>query len=151
MKNIKASYLQEHFKQLKITIMKKIFTVLFSVGFFATSFAQTGHRDNNNRNDQHVTAKSNDDYKKFDNHRDDIYNFSAKERDREIAKINNDFNFKIKSIKGNHRLKRSQKKMWIQKIQSEKAQQIQAVNNRFNSKYNAAFNDHVKQYDKHRH
>ena len=149
MKNIKASYLQEHFKQLKITIMKKIFTVLFSVGFFATSFAQTGHRDNNNRNDQHVTAKSNDDYKKFDNHRDDIYNFSAKERDREIAKINNDFNFKIKSIKGNYRLKRSQKKMWIQKIQSEKAQQIQAVNAKFNSKYNAAFNEHVKQYDKH--
>lgn len=66
-------------------------------------------------------------------------------------KSNNDFNFKIKSIKGNHRQKRSQKKMWIQKIQSEKAQQIQAVNNKFNSKYNAAFNDHVKQYDKHRH
>lgn len=67
--------------------MKKIFTLLFSVGFFATSFAQTGHRDNNKRKDQYVTAKSNDDYKKFDNHRDDIYSFSAKERDREIAKI----------------------------------------------------------------
>jgi len=131
--------------------MKKIFTLLFSVGAFATSFAQTGHRDNSNRNDQYVTTKSNDDYKKFDNHRDDIYSFSAKERDREIAKINNDFNFKMKSIKDNYRLKRSQQKMWIQKIQSEKAQQIRAVNAKFNSKYNAAFNDHVKQYDTHRH
>ena len=131
--------------------MKKIFTLLFSVGAFATSFAQTGHQSNNKRNDQHVTTKSNADYKKFDDHRDNIYSFSAKERDMQIAKINNDFNFKIKSIKGNHRIKRSQKKMWIQKIQSEKAQQIQAANAKYNSKYNAAFNDHVKQYDKHRH
>ena len=131
--------------------MKKIFTLLFSVGVFATSFAQTGHQNNDKRNDQHVTAKSNDEYKKFDNHRDNIYNFSAKERDMQIAKINNDFNFKIKSIKGNHHLKRSQKKMWIQKIQSEKDQQIQAVNAKYNSKYNAVFNDHVKQFDKHRH
>ena len=129
--------------------MKKIFTLLFSVGAFATSFAQSGHHDNNNKNDQHVTTRSNDDYKKFDNH--DIYTFSANERDRQIAKINYDFNFKIKSIKGNQRLKRTQKKMWIQKIQSEKAQQIQAVDAKFNSKYNAAFNDHVKQYNKHRH
>ena len=130
--------------------MKKIFILLFSVGAFATSFAQTAHQNNDKRNDQYPT-KSNTDYKKFDDHRDNIYSFSAKERDMQIAKINNDFNFKIKSIKGNHHLKRSQKKMWIQKIESEKDLQIQAVNTKFNSKYNAVFNDHVKQYDKHRH
>jgi hypothetical protein len=131
--------------------MKKIFTLLLSVGAFASSFAQTGHQNNNKKNDQYVTTRSNTDYKKFDDHRDNIYTFSAKERDMQIAKINNDFNFKIKSIKSNHRIKRSQKKMWIQKIQSEKDQQIQAVNAKYNSKYNAAFNDHVKQFDKHRH
>ena len=73
--------------------MKKIFTLLFSLGAFATSFAQTGHQNNNKRNDQYVTTKSNTDYKKFDDHHDNIYNFSAKERDMQIAKINNDFNF----------------------------------------------------------
>jgi hypothetical protein len=77
--------------------MKKIFTLLFSLGAFATSFAQTGHQNNNKRNHQYVTTRSNTDYKKFDDHRDNIYNFSAKERDMQIAKINNDFNFKIKS------------------------------------------------------
>src|SRR5258708_33709417 len=78
--------------QLKITIMKKIFTLLFSVGAFATSFAQTPHQNNDKKNDQYPT-KSNNDYKKFDDHRDNIYSFSAKERDMQIAKINNDFNF----------------------------------------------------------
>jgi hypothetical protein len=131
--------------------MKKIFTLLFSVSAFATSFAQTGHRSADKRSDQYVTTKSNTDYKKFDNHRDKIYSFSAKEKDRQIAKINNDFSFRIKSIISNRRIKKHEKKILIQKAQLDKVQQIQAVNDKFNSKYNAAFNDHVKQYDKHQH
>ncbi len=131
--------------------MKKIFTLLFSVGAFATSFAQAGHQTDYKRNDQYVAAKSNNDYKKFDNHRDYIYTFSAKEKDMEIAKINNDFNFKVKSIISNRRIKKYEKKLLIQKAQSEKEQQIQTVNLKFNSKFNTAFNEHVKQFDKHMH
>ncbi len=130
--------------------MKKIFTLLFSVGAFATSFAQTGHQTNDKRNDRYVTVKSNN-YKKFDSHRDNIYTFSAKEKDMEIAKINNDFNFKVKSIISNRRIKKHEKKLLIQKAQSEKEQQIQAVNLKFNSKFDTSFNEHVKQYDNHMH
>ena len=60
--------------------MKKIFTLLFSVGAFATSFAQSGsHQQSNDktviasqRSDQHVTTKSGIRSGKFDNHRDHI-------------------------------------------------------------------------------
>lgn len=60
--------------------MKKIFTLLFSVGAFATSFAQSGsHQQSNDktviasqRSDQYVTTKSDIRSGKFDNHRDHI-------------------------------------------------------------------------------
>ena len=35
--------------------MKKIFTLLFSLGVFATSFAQTGHKKDDKKNNQYVT------------------------------------------------------------------------------------------------
>ncbi len=131
--------------------MKKIFTLLFSVGVFTTSFAQTGHQKNDKKNDEYVTTKSNADFKKFDGHRDNIYTFSAKEKDLQIAKINSKFNSKVKSIISNRRIKKSEKRVLIQKAQKEKEQQIEAVNAKFNSKYNTAFNSHAKLYNSHKH
>ncbi len=128
--------------------MKKIFTLLLSVGAFATSFAQSGHQTNDKKSNQSVT---NTEYKKIDSHRDNIYTFSAKERDMQIAKINSNFNAKAKSIVSNRRIKKSEKKVLIQKAGKEKDQQIAAVNAKFNSKFNTAFNDHIKQNDKRKH
>lgn len=130
--------------------MKKIFTLLFSAGVFTNSFAQTSVPDNK-RNDQYGVSKSNTNFKKFDNHRDNIYNFSAKERDMQISKNNGNFNLKVKLIISNRRIKKNQKRILIQKAQKEKDQQIQAVNAKFNSKFNAAFNDLVKKYDNRKH
>lgn len=128
--------------------MNKIFTLLFSVCAFTTSFAQTGHQNKDKKDNQYVTTTE---YKKIDSHRDNIYSFSAKEKDRQIARINSDFNLKVKSIISNRRIKRSQKRILIQKAQNEKDQQIQAVNAKFNSKYNTSFDDHAKKYDSHKH
>lgn len=100
--------------------MKIILTFLFCVTGFAASFAQNVNSSRNKKNNEPAITKPDANYKKFGDHAYSIYSFSAKERDTAIAKINNDFNFKIKSIKGNHHIKRSEKKIWIQKIQSEK-------------------------------
>ena len=132
--------------------MKKIITLLFSAGVFATSFAQTGsHQNNDKKNDQYVTTTSNTDFKKFDDHRNNIYTFSAKERDQQINKINNDFNFKIKSIQNNRHITRRNKNEMIKKAQEEKAQQIKMAEAKFNSKYNSAYNGHAKKYDTRKH
>jgi hypothetical protein len=123
--------------------MKMIFILLFSISALATSFAQTGSHQIKKRNNQYVT---NAEYKKIDCHRDNIYTFSAKESDAQIAKINKDYNFKITAIKSNKRISRHNKKVLIQKAQLEKSQQIQEVNSKFNSKFNTAYN-HIKIYD----
>lgn len=127
--------------------MKKIFTLLFFVVAFATSFAQKGY----DRNDQYAENKSKDNFKKYDNHRDNTYFFSAKEKDQQIDKITQDFNLKIKTIKNSPFIGRNKKKGMIKKLKIEKAQQIQAVNSKFSSKYNSANNVYAKQSRKHKH
>ncbi|MEO8413581.1 MAG: hypothetical protein ABI472_07965 [Ginsengibacter sp.] len=132
--------------------MKKIITLLFSAGVFATSFAQNGsHQNNDKKNDQYVTTKSNTNLKKFGDHRNNIYTFSAKERDQQINKINHDVNFKIKSIQNNRHITRRNEKEMIKKAKEEKAQQIKMVDATFNSKYNSAYNQHSKYNDSHKH
>ncbi len=117
--------------------MKNIFTLLFSIGAFTTSFAQTGSHQMDKKNNQYVT---NSEYKKIDSHRDNIYTFSVKEKEMQIAKINKDYNLKVSSIKSNKHISRHDKKMLIQKTQSEKAQEIGEVNSKFNSKFNTGYN-----------
>jgi hypothetical protein len=126
--------------------MKKIFTLLVSVVAFATSFAQTGSHQMDKK-EQYVT---NSEYKKIDSRRDNIYTFSAKENDMQIAKINRDYNFKIAAIKSNKSINKRDKKVLIQKAQSAKTQQVVEVNAKYTSKFNSAYNIHAKQYDGHK-
>ncbi len=131
--------------------MKKIFTLLFSVGAFATSFAQSGsHQHSNNkavitsqRSDQYVTTKSDIRSGKFD-HRDNVYSFSARERDQQIDKINYVFKFKVKFIHGSRNISTRQKKMMIQDARWERNKKIQEVNSKFESRYNSAYRIHEK-------
>ena len=140
------------YKQLKITIMKKIFTLLFSVAAFATSFAQSGSHQHSKdktvitsqRSDQYVTTKSDVRSGKFDNHRENIYSFSARERDQQIEKINYQFNYKVKSIQGSRNISSRQKKMMIQDAKWERNKKIQDVNSKFENKYNTAYKNHEK-------
>lgn len=109
--------------------MKKVFTFLFSLGIFTTSFAQyhPGNRDNNNysyNQNNHFGG-----------------NFSPKDREFQIEKINRDFNFKIVSIENNWSLRHHQKKVAIRNLEKERTRQIQIVNARFHNWRRA--------YDKH--
>ena len=126
--------------------MKEIFTLLFSAGAFTASFAQSNSHQIDKKNTQYTT---NSEYKKIESHRDNIYTFSAKERDTQIAKINKDYNLKVASIKSSKHINKHDKKVLIQKAQSEKAQQIQEANSKFNSKFNTAYT--IKKFDSHRH
>ena len=76
--------------------MKKIITLLFSFGVFATSFAQYNHGQNN-RDDQYTNSSS-DNYKKRGHFNNGNY-YSARERDFQIEKINRDFDFQIRNSK----------------------------------------------------
>ena len=124
--------------------MKKIITLLFCVGAFATSFAQYNHRQNNDDRNYRTENKRDDQYagssngnRNFD--RDDKdwrhvsheNNFSARERDFRIEKINQDFNSRVQAIQRDRYLRRREKKAAIRNAEIERSRQIQMVNERF--------------------
>ncbi len=139
--------------------MKKIFTLLFYVGAFATSFAQSGSHQHSNdntviasqRSDQYVTIKSDIRSGKFDNQSDHIYSFSERERDQQIEKINYEFNYKVKSIQGSRNISSRQKRMMVQDARWERNNKIQELNSKFESKYNSAYKIHEKRNENKRH
>ena len=98
--------------------MKQIFTLLISLGAFATSFAQynTGH------NGDHYAYNQR-------SHFGD--NFSTGDKNFQVEKINREFDFKIHAIQNNWNLGRHQKKVAIRNLERQRARQIQIVNARF--------------------
>lgn len=125
--------------------MKKIITLLFFAGAFATSFAQYNQQQNNddrnyrtenNRDDQYANSsngnrnydRDNKDWRHFN--QGNIY--SVRERDFKIEKINRDFNFQIQAIECDRYLRRREKKAAIRNAEMERSRQIQLVNESFN-------------------
>ena len=102
--------------------MKKIITLLFFTCFFATSFAQYG---------QHPYGQSNKAQYAYSSNREGF--FSAKERDIQIFKINQDFKYNVQSIQMNRYMTRHQKRMAIQRAENEKGAKIAMVNRKFDS------------------
>ncbi|MGH2649262.1 MAG: hypothetical protein ACRDE8_16900 [Ginsengibacter sp.] len=116
--------------------MKKIITLLFSLGLFATSFAQYNHQQNNEwnkRNDQYATSNG-----KYNNRWDD-HNFSAGDRDFQVEKINRDFAYKIRMIQNDRYMRHREKRAAIREAKNERSRQIQWVNERFSRRFHRGY------------
>jgi hypothetical protein len=114
--------------------MKKILTLLLSIGLFSASFAQSKHHKNDNYNRNHHYARATaqqyphqNDRRYYDNRNVSYSN----QRAEAIQKINRVYNYKVMSIQNNRYMKKRQKKAAIHDLQKERARQIQMVNKRF--------------------
>ncbi len=129
--------------------MKKIITLLFFVGAFATSFAQYDQRQNNdngNRRDDQYANSSNGQYDGHDRNDRKFYNnensFSERDRDFQIAKINRDFNFQVQSIQNDRYMRHHERKVALRNAEYERDRQIQMINARFNAGFHNAYDRH---------
>lgn len=113
--------------------MKKILTLMLSVGIFSTSFAQSNHqRHQYDRSDQYATASNGRDDHHSDRQYDNNRNYSyANQQSMEIQKVNQDYNFQVMSIQNNRFMKNHQKKVAIRNAQKERDQQIQRINAKY--------------------
>ncbi len=120
--------------------MKKILTLLLSLGIFTVSFAQDNHRYD--RNDQYATASNGryDDHndRRYDNDRnhDDrnygrIYSYVS-QREMEIQKINQDYNYQVMSIQNNYYMRNHEKRVALRNAERERDRQIAAVTGNYN-------------------
>ena len=114
--------------------MKKILTLLLSVGIFSASFAQDNHKRNRyDRSDQYATASNDRDYHHHDREYDNNRNYSyANQQSMEIQKVNQDYNFQVMSIENNRFMRNHQKRVAIRNAERERDRQIQRINANYN-------------------
>jgi hypothetical protein len=127
--------------------MKKLFTLLFAVGFLTAINAQTGSRDNrdnrDSRNNQQNGQWGNDSRKdvdinngRYDN--DDRYdnNFDSYNGNirMKIAQINRKYDFKIDRVRDNRFMRRNEKMRMIRSLEAQRQQEIRMAYARSNKR-----------------
>ena len=121
--------------------MKTIFTILFSMAMFSTTFAQYGQRDKDRGNDNNVYASN--DNRGFDRHTKGYcgYLFTPRERDMQISEINGVYEYRIQSVKHKPYMGWYQKKRLINNLEAQRDEEIGQVIRKFRSAENM-FDNH---------
>ncbi|HQW84674.1 MAG TPA: hypothetical protein PK987_09445 [Ferruginibacter sp.] len=113
--------------------MKKIFTLLFSTAILSTAFAQYGSNSNQHW-DRDNDVYANNVYRNHNNN--DRYFFTPRERDFQIAQINREYDYKIRSVKNQFFMGWFQKKRHINYLENKRNSEINAVYAKFNNHRN---------------
>ena len=108
--------------------MKKILAVLLALGSITTVFAQHGQR---NESRDVILGQGNN--KTIYNNRYDNYSMTARERDREIVRIQREYDQRINAVKWNRYLRNAEKRRQIRSLEAQRDQEIRWLNERFYS------------------
>ena len=125
--------------------MKRILTLLIAVGAITVAQAQNSRSypdgryesrdvilgDNNNRNDRN---DRND--RTYENTSRYTYSFSANDRDRQIDRINRDYDKRIRQVERDRYIRSYEKSTQIRRLEDQKRQDIAQVWERFRSTSN---------------
>ncbi|RYZ60516.1 MAG: hypothetical protein EOO14_07245 [Chitinophagaceae bacterium] len=132
--------------------MKKILTLLFAVGAITLTQAQSSRSYPNDRNttrdvilgDRNEGNKGNDRNNRndrydnrYENNNRYAYSFSARERDKQVDRINKEYDKKIRQVERDRRLRSSEKSYKLRQLEGERREEIRQVWDRFQSRNNA--------------
>jgi len=125
--------MKQFYTQLKIPFMKKILTLLLSMGIFSASFAQ-GNSHHDSRNDQYASNGRYDNDHYNNNSRD----YYKNERAAAIQRINSEYTYKVQAIENNRYMRKNQKKQALRDAKNERANKIKMLNSSYQdrSRYN---------------
>ena len=114
--------------------MKKIFTLLVTVGLFtAAANAQTGSRDrrDNPQYDQRNTPQTDQrDSRQYDQQNgqwDKNNSFYGRSIEMQIAQINRKYDLQVQRVKSNFFIRRSEKKRVIRSLEAQRQQEIRLL------------------------
>jgi hypothetical protein len=128
---------------LKITIMKKIITLIGAVMLFTVAFAQDdrGNRKNDDDYDHKDMVYNDSRHRNHDDRGDDRYAFNHREREMQIARINREYDRKIASVKHNWFMSRSKKIRMVRSLEDQRIDEIRMLSPGYNHRNNR-FDDH---------
>ena len=131
--------------------MKRILTLLFAVGAFTVINAQgsrsypddrygrdviLGDRNNSDRNDR-----------TYENSRY-TYSFSARERDKQIDRIERNYEKRIRQVERDRYLRSYEKSAQVRRLEEQKRQEIVQVWERYRSNSNLHSDSHYQRSDR---
>lgn len=117
--------------------MKTIFTLLFTMAMFSTTFAQYGQNGQRDRNKDNDVYASNDN-RGYDYHSKNYggYIFTPREKDMQITQINREYDYKMQSVKNKPFMGWFQKKRIINNLEAQRDEEIAQVIRKFRSPKN---------------
>jgi hypothetical protein len=113
--------------------MKKIFTLLFSVGIVGSVFAQSGHQERIKVSKDITFNKAPETLMSSKTTMYDNYSFNNADKDRKIREINKEYDRQIMQVKMNRRLRSFEKQRQIRMLEAQRDQKIRELNQ--HSKY----------------
>src|SRR6185436_8312188 len=113
--------------------MKKLFTLLLAAGSISVASAQGfGQKDKSFKDGKYESRDDRTgDFGKDKSKDFNDYSFSVKEKDRQIEKINREFDLKVLMIKRSRHLRAKEKLRQIRMLENERYDQIKEVQFRF--------------------
>ena len=116
--------------------MKKIITLLLSLGTLTTVFAQSGYDRNsphgNTPYDNQAYAKNERSYGYGDKGYD--RNRSLREKNFQIEKINREYSWKINNVMNNRALRQKDKRRIIRNLELERSERVRYINAHFDGR-----------------
>jgi len=109
--------------------MKKIFTLMAAVVIVASASAQRNNGNENGYDRNRDIAVNERSYNHNDDRRDNRFNL--RERDMQIARINNEYDRKIESVRRKFFMNRSKKEAWIYALENQRRDEIKRVYMRY--------------------
>jgi len=112
--------------------MKKILTLVLSLGIFTVAFAQ-GNRHKSWNDKDYAYSGSYDRYGNHYDQRNDSRNYSVEnQRAFEIQRVNQNYNYQVMSIQNNRYMRNHQKKVAFRNAQRDRDHQILRINEKYN-------------------
>ena len=136
--------------------MKKIFTLLFAVGFITAINAQSGSRDNRDHRDNQQSGQWGNNHDNgvvgnnsgFDIHDRYDNNFGSYDGNikMQIAQINRKYDFKIERVRNDFFMRRFEKMRMIRSLEEQRKQEIRMAYAR-----SSKWGQHDRGYDSNHH
>lgn len=121
-----------------------MFTLFAFVTLTASAFAQYNPHDNDLGKDNDFAYKSNGN--RHNNHGNNGYYFSVRERDMQIAQINREYDRKIQAVQNRLFMNYFKKQKMIRALDEKRYSQIRIVYAKFNDPHNRFDDRHFNRY-----
>src|ERR1043165_115680 len=121
--------------------MKKVFTLLFAVGAVAVAQAQYSHSYPDGRsNDRDVILGQRND-RSYENNSRYNNSFTDRERDKEIDRINHEYDKRIRRIEKDRWIRYDEKQYQIRRLEDQRKEEIRRVWERYRNSNNGYYDN----------